>query len=654
MRYPPEFIEKVSEASNIVEIISQYTQLKPSGGGYMGRCPFPDHQEKTPSFSVSEAKQVYHCFGCKKSGNIFRFLQDYNGMSFPEALEYLADRNGIPIPQQSHDQRDEASVSLNRKKQMQAANKITAEFYRETLKRAANDSPIKQYIQKRKLKPETLEEFQIGYSPLEWDSLVQHLQCHQINLPLAEEAKLIRSKKEGHGYFDLFRDRLMFPIHSASGEVLAFGGRIHDQGEPKYLNSPETFVFSKGKVLYGLAQTAKHIRAEDCVVLVEGYMDLVSLYQAGIKNVAATMGTALTAEHAKLIKRMTTNVVTLFDSDEAGQMAAERSLTILLANGLFPRGLILTEAKDPDEFIQKHGVEELQKKISSAPELFSLILKNWMGGYRSEATQKVQLADKVKPVFASIQDQRLKSLYGEDVAAKMGVTTDWLRTALKSSTTSGQGLIRNENNAYGRNNSVGKFNDKTTASQAQGAASSNFSDVLDANEAAKEPQKPIFVLKNAPQAELVLLQLAIKSRANFDWLLSQPEPSSFQQILSQITDLGVRQVLEKSEQVYRQDLNKFDKLISLLIEKIDRPELLFGSSQSMTQSVSQTTEFDAEKEQKFLKDTVTMIQQNFLKAQAKKLAQDIKQNQTGLTGSVDLEKMKELSDLHKNRVQLKK
>lgn len=644
MRYPPEFIEKVSEAANIVEIISQYTQLKPSGGGYMGRCPFPDHQEKTPSFSVSESKQVYHCFGCKKSGNIFRFLQDYNGMSFPEALEYLADRHGVPIPQTAQDNRDEASVQHNKKKQMLLANKITAEFYRETLKRSANDSPIRQYIQKRKLKPETLEEFQIGYSPLEWDSLVQNLQRHQINLPLAEEAKLIRSKKEGHGYFDLFRDRLMFPIHSASGEVLAFGGRIHDQGEPKYLNSPETFVFSKGKVLYGLAQTAKYIRSDDCIVLVEGYMDLVSLYQAGIKNIAATMGTALTAEHAKLIKRMTTNVVTLFDSDDAGQMAAERSLTILLSNGLFPRGLILTEAKDPDEFVQKFGVEELQKKINEAPELFSLILKNWMTGYKGEATQKVQLADKIKPVFASIQDQRLKSLYGEELANKMGVTLDWLRQALKSTSSSS---VKNDNNAYGRNSSI----DRVAQQNSSGLAHFAISDEKIASEA---EQKPIIVLKNAPQVELVLLQLALKSRANFDWLLSQPEPISFQQILSQITDLGVRQVLEKTEQVYRQDLNKFDKLFSLLIEKIDRPELLFGSVQSMTQSISQTTEFDAEKEQKFLVDTITKIQQNFLKAQAKKLAQDIKQNQTGVTGAVDLEKMKELSELHKNRVQLKK
>ena len=230
MRYPQEFIEKVSESSSLVEVISQYTQLKPSGGGFMGRCPFPDHQEKTASFSVSDAKQVYHCFGCKKSGNIFRFLQDYNGMNFPEALEYLANKNGIPIPQDTSEHKDQNTLNFDKKKLMLKANKLAAEFYQEILKRAPADSPIKQYVQKRKLNTETIQEFQIGYSPTEWESLANHLSKNQITMDVAEEAKLVKARKENNGYFDLFRDRLMFPIHSASGEVLAFGGRIHDQG----------------------------------------------------------------------------------------------------------------------------------------------------------------------------------------------------------------------------------------------------------------------------------------------------------------------------------------------------------------------------------------------------------------------------------------
>jgi DNA primase len=433
VRYPQEFIDKVSEASNIVEIISQYTQLKPSGGGYMGRCPFPDHREKTPSFSVSEAKQVYHCFGCKKSGNVFRFLQDFSGLNFPEALEYLADRYGVPVPQVANPEAaSDAQRAQDRKKTMLRANKLAAEFFSGTLKSSHHDSPIRNYVRKRGLLPETIDEFQIGYAPPEWDSLVHYLDRHKIPLLVAEEAKLVSAKKDRSGFVDFFRDRLMFPIHSPAGDVLAFGGRIHDQGEPKYKNSPETSVFIKGKVLYGLHQTARHIRAEDGAIIVEGYMDLVSVYQAGIKNLAATMGTALTSEHAKLIKRMTNNVVVLFDSDEAGQRAAERSLIILLEQGLYPRGIVFSEAKDPDEFITKFGVAALRERLQSAPELFALVLKTWMQVYRGEATQKVKLLDQVKPVFDAIGDPRLKSLYAEDLAQRMGVTLEWLRGAFRS------------------------------------------------------------------------------------------------------------------------------------------------------------------------------------------------------------------------------
>lgn len=628
MRYPQEFIEKVSESTSLVEVISQYTQLKPSGGGFMGRCPFPDHQEKTASFSVSDAKQVYHCFGCKKSGNIFRFLQDYNGMSFPEALEYLAEKNGIPIPQDTSENKDQNTLNFDKKKLMLKANKLTAEYYQETLKRSPADSPIKQYVLKRKLKPETIEEFQIGYSPTEWESLSHHLSKHNISLALAEEVKLVKARKENNGYFDLFRDRLMFPIHSASGEVLAFGGRIHDQGEPKYLNSPETYVFSKGKVLYGLAQTAKYIRSEDCAVIVEGYMDLVSLFQSGIKNIAATMGTALTPDHAKLLKRMTTNVVVLFDSDEAGQNAAERSLTILLAQGLFPKGLILTDAKDPDEFVQKFGHEELQNKINLAPDLFSVILQSWMLDYRGEASQKVKLVDKVKVIFESIQDPRLKSLYAEELAGRMNVTIQWLRTAFTST--------NSKNNAQGRTYSIPQQAIATVADSAHNLAENSLEVVVPAE----------IQLQNAPHVELLLLQLVLKSRANFEWILNQPEPYTIKQIVSQITHLGVKDLLEKIEQVYRQDVNKFDKFFSLLIEKIDRPELLFDKSNFM--------EFDIDKEQKFLSDTIKKIQQNFLRTQAKKLVNDIKHSKIGNDNSVDIEKLKEFSDLQKNRLSLKK
>ena len=629
--YPQDFIDKVIESSNVVDIIAQYTQLKSSGRGHMGRCPFPDHQEKTASFSVSDAKQVYHCFGCKKSGNIISFLRDYNGMNFPEALEYLADRAGIPVPEMTRDSTDQVGQVHEHKKKILKSNKIAADFFREMLKRSANDQPIKQYVQKRKLNAETLEEFQIGYAPNEWEALNLHLQKNNISLEIAEEAKLVKKRNEGNGYFDLFRDRLMFPIHSPSGDVIAFGGRIHEQGEPKYLNSPESIVFHKGKVLYGLAQTAKHIRTEDVVLVVEGYMDLVSLFQAGLKNAVATMGTALTADHAKLVKRLTTNVVVLFDGDEAGQMAAERSLPILLSQGLFPRGLTLTEAKDPDEFIHKFGVEALREKIQTSPDLFKVILKTWMQGYRGEPSQKVKLSDKLRPLFDAIVDSRLKSLYADDVCQIMGVTKEWLRSALTG-------------NATGRSQS--SYNSQNQAAKNQMATEKNVNHPVPSAEMT-EVQK--IKISDAPKVELMLLQNVLKSRANLVMVLEQKDPLDFKQLLSQIKHLGIKQIFENAEQVYRQDANRFDKFVSLLIDKIDKPELLF---QNTKLDIAEMSEFDEEKERKFISDLIHRIQQEKIKEQSKIMAHDMK---TSLPTQLENDdKLRQFAELHKNRLSLKK
>lgn len=609
MRYPPEFVDRVQDANNLVDIISQYTQLKQSGSGFMGRCPFPDHAEKTASFSVSAAKQVYHCFGCKKSGNIFSFLRDYNGMSFPEAVEFLAERASIALPEPVYDNNDQSNQQYkeqqDKKKLMLKANKIAADFFRETLKRTSSDHPIKTYLQKRKLKPETIEEFQIGFAPVEWDGLALHLQKQNISAPLAEEARLIKARKEGNGFFDLFRDRLMFPILSPTQEVLAFGGRIHDQGEPKYLNSPETLVFNKGKTLYGLAHTAKYIRSEDAVIVVEGYMDLVSLFQSGIKNVVATMGTALTAEHAKLIKRLTPNVYVLFDSDEAGQRAAERSLPLLLAAGLYPKGLILTEAKDPDEFVTKFGMDALRTKIEKSPELFNLVLQMWMADYKGEATQKIKIMDLVRPVFEAIPDTRLKSLYAQELSQRMNVGIEWVRSSLTSA-------VKSRDFDKSQHQQMPPQSQKTEVSK---------------------PKTFVFSISGAPQAEMLLLQLSLKSRANFETVLTQ-------QISSQISHLGIKNLLEKAEQLYRQDLEKFDRLTSLLIEEVDNPELLF-SNLSFGAS-----DFDAEKENKMISDCCKRIQQTFLKSQAKKIAVGINKN--------DFDKLKEIEDLQRSRISLNK
>jgi DNA primase len=672
MRYPQDFVDKVMDSANLVEIISQHTQLKQSGNGFMGRCPFPDHKEKTPSFSVSEAKQVYHCFGCKKSGNVFTFLRDFSGFSYVEAIEFLADRNNIKIPEPEQNeyaqqQNDKHHLENAKKKSLTQVNRVAADFFKTNLGRARENDLIAQYVKRRGLNAETIKEFEIGFADGEWEGLVQELNRKKISLDLAEEARLIRPRKEQNGFYDLFRERLMFPIHNLRGEVIAFGGRIYDQGEPKYLNSPESLVFNKSKILYGLFQSAKYVRSEDAIVIVEGYMDMVSLYQAGIKNCVATMGTALTEEHAKLIKRMTPNVYVLFDSDDAGQSAAERSLGILLSHGLYPKGIVLEKAKDPDEFIQKFGVDALTQVIKAAPDLFKIVLRQWMTDYSGESSQKVKLVDQLGPLLGQMADGRLAELYKQDVAQRLAVSIDWINSALRQgpkrsmtySPSVGAGLakLNNQNSSIGggpagndnRPNKLGEF----------GTRPENGPQVEESKTQNEQIRQKIR-LSQASKAEKMLVSLLLKSRANMGFFLkefivsenenlTEVEQQIPSQLFTKIIHSGARQILEKAEQVYRQDLEKFDKLFSLLIDRIDEPQVLFLN-------------VEEEHEQKLIVDAFKKIQQEFLKHETKKFKMDLRQDsdlknnlQGGLQQDLELNRrLKEFEDLQKNRLGIKK
>lgn len=618
MRFSQDFIERVSEANNLVDIISQYTQLKQSGSGLMGRCPFPDHVEKTASFSVSETKQVYHCFGCHKSGNVFSFLRDYQGMNFPEAVEYLANRASIPMPAPEADSevRDQAA---DKKKLLLKVNKLAADYFSEQLKKAPFDHPVRKYIAGRGLSDEVINTFGIGFAPAEWDGLERHLAAKQVPMALAEEARLVKARTNKSGYFDIFRDRLMFPIFSAMGEPIAFGGRFLEkkENEPKYLNSPETPVFIKGKVLYGLSQTARYIRSDDQALIVEGYMDLVSLYQSGIRNVVATMGTALTPDHGKMLKRMTKNVVALFDGDSAGMEAAERSLPILLAADLYPKGLTLPNSMDPDDYVKKYGPEALRAELDRAPDLFMVIFTRWMDGYRGEASEKVKLADKLKPLFEIIPDIRLRDLYLAEAAQKMSVTLPWLRQAVG---------LQSSGPAYGQNR-PGLTRSLGSAPTANPTAAPDVSQVVEGGKIA---------LKGASKAEIMLLGLVLKSRANFAFFENE-------KLLESITHDGVKKILEKAMDVYRQDLEKFDKLTSLLVSYVDHPEYLF----QLEPSIGADPGFDEEAEAKLLRDCFKRVRENFMREQVKNLMKDLK-------GEPSSEKLEQIMNIQRNRISLNK
>lgn len=619
MRFPQEFIEKVTEANNLVDIIAQYTQLKRSGSQLMGRCPFPDHAEKTPSFSVSETKQVYHCFGCGKSGNLFNFLRDYQGMSFPEAVEYLADRANLELPAQPTQQaQNQEDIRKEKKKLILEANRWALFFFRESLKVLPANHPVRAYIAKRGLDQNAIESFKVGYAPPEWDGMVQFLQAKGISIQVAEEAQLVKPK-QGGGYFDMFRDRLMFPIFNHLGEPIAFGGRIILEGQPKYLNSPETLVFSKSRTLYALNETAKFIRSEDAVVIVEGYMDAVALYQSGVRNVVAIMGTALTPEHCRMIKRMTPHVQMLLDGDQAGQTAAERSLPILLSSGLYPRGLVLPDGQDPDDFVRQFGAQELQNRLSNSEDLFKVVLRSWMENYKGEAQQKVQLADRARPLFEAMADLRLKKLYIQEMANLMQVAIPWLVDALG-----------------------GKAQLQKTVQLEQPINKS------------MRPANPVpdvseIELKSAPHIEKILLSLVIKSRANFSIFLDS-------KLENFLTHNGTKTVLKIAEDLYRQVPDKFDKLLSLLVTKVDSPEVLFfsdhvlkssnasmlgnSSSESEDQREEIVVDENFEMETQILKDCIQRIRETGIKDQLKKLALELKNKPEADT----VERMKRLQE----------
>lgn len=612
MRFSQDFIERVQESSNLVDIISQYTQLKPTGRGLMGRCPFPDHQEKTASFSVSDAKQVYHCFGCHKSGNIFSFLRDYSGMNFPEAVEFLAGRANIAMPKLDSKEFEKEDLAKEKRKQMYLANKLTAQFFVEQMQRVSADHSVKKYVEKRGLSNEIMTDFLVGYAPKEWDSLTHYLQSKGISTAIAEEARLIVPRKEGKtGHFDLFRDRLMFPILNSMGEVLAFGGRIIDQGEPKYLNSPETPVFTKGRVLYGLHQTARYIRSEDQAIIVEGYMDLVGLYQVGIKNVAATLGTALTLDHAKILKRLTRNVLVLFDGDQAGQDAAERSLPLLLQADLYPKGLILPQGLDPDDYVRKYGAEALKVLMSEAQDLFVLVLQNWMVGFKNEPADKVKLIDKLKPILSVIPDARLRDLYIGEIASRANVSSQWLNQALslqKSFSTAKPAVNLKSPSAAGMNSAIPKESEDVKIS-----------------------------LKSAPKAEITMMSLSLKTRANFEIFLQE-------NILDFVLSDGVRSILQRALEVYRQEPDRFDRLTSLLVTFVDEPDKLFPSESLM---LSQLTGDEGDIEEKLLKDAMKRVRIDFLEERYKRVQIELKSGHSP-------EKLEQLMNIQKEISALKK
>ena len=417
VRYSQEQIEEIKTSNDIVDVISQYVILKRSGRNFFGLCPF--HKEKSPSFSVSPDKQIFHCFGCGVGGNVIHFVSKIENLGFKDAVEILASRANIELKAIANSEQEEKTSIL--KSKVYKVNEEAARFYHENLYKQTSKQ-AQEYIKKRKLDNKTLKAFLIGYSGSGYDELYKELKSKGFEEEEILASSLVNKMKDGR-YIDRFRKRLMFPIQDVRGKVIAFGGRVLDDSKPKYINSPENIVYSKGRNLFGL-NVAKSGDTKK-IIIVEGYMDAISLYQRGITNVVASLGTALTQQQGWLLRKSSEQVIIGYDSDAAGQAATLRGLEILENMGCDIRILQISGAKDPDEFVIEYGAERFLKYVDNAISLVEFKVKVAKQGLNLEnINDKIKFLNKTAKILASVDNNIEKEVYIDKISKEYNISKD--------------------------------------------------------------------------------------------------------------------------------------------------------------------------------------------------------------------------------------
>jgi len=393
----------------------------------MGLCPF--HAEKAPSFTVSPDRQVFHCFGCKKGGDVFAFWMEYHGVTFLEALKDLAEKYGVTVTETFSSSEEKARTRV--RESLFRINEAAAQYFQQALAHAGKEDPVIRYLKKRGLPREIILEFRLGYAPNAWDGLTHYLKSRQVDLERAVQAGLIIPKK-GEGYYDRFRDRLMFPIFNLRGQVVGFGGRVLDDAVPKYLNSPETPIFHKGEFPYGLHASHQAIRRKGVAVVVEGYMDLLALRRHGLEEVVATLGTALTHDHIRKIKGYAREAIVVFDADEAGKMAALRSLPLFLNEGLAARAVGLPHGHDPDSFVNRNGLPAFRSFLEKAIPMFDFFMDEKLAQGGSDIEGKVRVLKEILPVLAQVRNRAQRALYAGRLSERMGIKEEVILSELQA------------------------------------------------------------------------------------------------------------------------------------------------------------------------------------------------------------------------------
>ena len=449
-RIPEEKIAEIRHAVDITEIVSESVLLRRAGKNLVGLCPF--HSEKTPSFTVSPDKQIFHCFGCGAGGNVFSYVMKRDGLQFGEAARMIARRCGVDLPERPLSSTERRALS--EQESLLEINRLAAEFFHQQLVRpgGADGESAMTYLTRRGLSPQTIVDFRLGYAPKGWDHLMGFLVRRRHPPTLIEKAGLAVARKDASGHYDRFRDRVMFPIYDDMARVVGFGGRVMDGSVPKYLNSPETPVYLKRRVLYGLQRAKDACRSLGAVYIVEGYLDLIALHQHGITNAVATLGTALSPEHIRLLTRHASQLVLVYDSDEAGIRSAQRCVDIFWKEHVdFRRGdvfrdetadtriLVLPTGHDPDSFVFQHGADAFRSLARSAPGIVGFLIDRAVGRHGLTTEGKIRIVSDLQAPLAAINDSVARALYVKQLAETIGVEEQLIQRKLKEADSVGTG-----------------------------------------------------------------------------------------------------------------------------------------------------------------------------------------------------------------------
>ena len=571
--YPQAFLEQVRQSSDIVALIGEDTALKGRGDRFMGLCPFPEHSEKTPSFSVSQSKQVYYCFGCGNSGNIWTYLQKQRGMDFASAVAYLSRKAGLAPPPRS---KARPGPSLNDISTLFQLNEKACRFYEACLNKLPAAHPVKAYLKERGWREETIKNFRLGYAPGA-GALAKSLSLKEI--ASAKQLGLLNDSQEGQRY-ENFRQRLMFPIVSIRRQVEGFGARVLDDSLPKYINSKESPIFHKGQGFYGLNHSARYIREKSLAVIVEGYTDFISVWEAGVFNTAAVLGTALTERHALLISRYANTAVLAFDGDSAGLKACERSLPALLSAGLEVKFVSFPEGQDPDKFVRQNGASAFQDLIQKAPDFFLYLMDEKRKQLKSEGREEFHLIEEMAPLLLSATHPVLKELYKNRLLDLFGAEALIMEKALASH--------------------IRRLVNKKRQNPAD----------------LKPPANPDTARLKALNAEELLLALCLDSESFFQQFLKED-------VKRFLKTQAVIEIFEEAEKNYKKNPSRFNELLHIAINRLKDPGLVFSERFSILRSV------DSEGRARLFKDCVQRLKNRQNRQEAAQWIEEIKKQGDG-------------------------